>query len=55
MQEFLNQATRDQMFAVILLDCIRKCNEMKVDETEYNRQLRAMLKNRTQPQQELAV
>lgn len=42
----LNDATRKQLKAVILIDCIEKCNAMKVTSEEYDRNLRAMLKER---------
>lgn len=54
--EWMNEATRNQVFALILIDCLRKCNEMGfTNEAEYHRNLNAMVKNRTQDQKELAV
>ncbi|QXV73761.1 hypothetical protein [Rhizobium phage RHph_N46] len=43
----MNRETYNQLFGVILLDCITQCNEAKLPEDEYNIKLRAMLKERT--------
>lgn len=42
----LNKATREQLVHIILLDCIEKCNAMCVDKATYERELRAMLRER---------
>lgn len=42
----INNKTRNQLVAVILIDCITKCNAMQVPQDEYERQLKAILRER---------
>ncbi|QIG70174.1 hypothetical protein EVB87_074 [Rhizobium phage RHph_N28_1] len=43
----MNRETYNQLFGVILLDCVQQCNDAKLPEAEYHIKLRAMLKERT--------
>lgn len=42
----MNIQTHRQLTAIILIDCISQCNAMQVERAEYERQLRAMLRER---------